>query len=694
MVSMGALPPPITQTSLHQLPLQPFMPNTTTPTPPTTSTLNNSNTNSTLYNALLTNGSSTPTNNNTSTLLCSTGDYMMNTQTNEDISTIFVVGFPEDMQEREFQNMFIFSPGFEAATLKIPSKDLEDDLPTTTTTTTTTTTSTSNNNNMNSGRKQIIGFAKFHSRSEALEARDTLSGRKVDAEKGSVLKAEMAKKNLHTKRGLSSEQQKQQQQQQHAGVVVPTHTPAIVAAAAAAAAAASVGGGNNNNNNGGTGAGMGGGGMGGNNNNGGGIVIPPPPPSQQQQQQQQPSSGVVPVPTQSYPQPQQKRYPTTPYEAFYSVPLPVTSPEHHPLDFGFPDNPQQQHQRPSSTDRAASMGDIYSLTNNTTNGNNNNGNTNGNHINGNGNGRPSFFNHRYSLFDMDTTATSPPLPPLHIGNNGNNIMVENIMCQSISSSQQHSLVTSPTTAPAPLSSVLEEVYQQQPSPPLPQPSLSASSTSHHFHSHHPNYHPNYHHHPSDLSAALNARLNGLSINTTSPVVSNGGLPSPPGVTSPTHYRSLFGTMGTTTTANTINNNSNISHCVNGINGNGGGPISTLSTTTTISSSMDQNNPPCNTLYVGNLPPNTNEEELRMMFAKCIGFKRLSFKSKANNGPMCFVEFEDVACATQALHELYGNPLSNSVKGGIRLSFSKNPLGVRQPSFPGMYRRESLSMFDV
>jgi hypothetical protein len=39
----------------------------------------------------------------------------------EEISTIFVVGFPENMQEREFQNMFIFCPGFEAATLKLPN---------------------------------------------------------------------------------------------------------------------------------------------------------------------------------------------------------------------------------------------------------------------------------------------------------------------------------------------------------------------------------------------------------------------------------------------------------------------------------------------------------------------------------------------------------------------------------------------
>ncbi|KAJ1727896.1 hypothetical protein H4217_008826, partial [Coemansia sp. RSA 1939] len=41
----------------------------------------------------------------------------------EEITTIFVVGFPDDMKEREFQNMFTFSSGFEAATLKIPSAD-------------------------------------------------------------------------------------------------------------------------------------------------------------------------------------------------------------------------------------------------------------------------------------------------------------------------------------------------------------------------------------------------------------------------------------------------------------------------------------------------------------------------------------------------------------------------------------------
>jgi hypothetical protein len=93
------------------------------------------------------------------------------------------------------------------------------------------------------------------------------------------------------------------------------------------------------------------------------------------------------------------------------------------------------------------------------------------------------------------------------------------------------------------------------------------------------------------------------------------------------------------------------------------------------------NPPCNTLYVGNLPIDTSEDELKAMFSKQRGYKRLCFRTK-NNGPMCFVEFEDVSFATKALNELYGHPLHNSIKGGIRLSFSKNPLGVRANQAPG------------
>ena len=81
---------------------------------------------------------------------------------------------------------------------------------------------------------------------------------------------------------------------------------------------------------------------------------------------------------------------------------------------------------------------------------------------------------------------------------------------------------------------------------------------------------------------------------------------------------------------------------------------------------------------------TSEDELKAIFSKQRGYKRMCFRTK-QNGPMCFVEFEDVSFATKALHDLYGSLLHNSVKGGIRLSFSKNPLGVRSgqsPNTPG------------
>ena len=127
--------------------------------------------------------------------------------------------------------MFTFSPGFEAATLKIPNKESTSyNAPNATGVRGGSYTQSisdqyslaSLSENTRDGissswptedshfppsstsqppRKQIIGFAKFRTRQEALEARDILQGKRVDAEKNAVLKAEMAKKNLHTKRG-------------------------------------------------------------------------------------------------------------------------------------------------------------------------------------------------------------------------------------------------------------------------------------------------------------------------------------------------------------------------------------------------------------------------------------------------------------------------------------------------------------
>lgn len=194
----------------------------------------------------------------------------------EVITTIFVVGFPDDMlvsrghrraarklgrctdrQEREFQNIFTFSPGFEAATLKFPSganrgrepaaallaelqqlaasqmgehgehaipPPLEEalaalQLSTASSSSTTPSAAISMTPSAPTGpvlanqpygsqstRRQTIGFARFKTRADALAAREHLQGRKIDTLTGATLKAEMAKKNLHTKRTTSGEE--------------------------------------------------------------------------------------------------------------------------------------------------------------------------------------------------------------------------------------------------------------------------------------------------------------------------------------------------------------------------------------------------------------------------------------------------------------------------------------------------------
>ncbi|KAI8339520.1 hypothetical protein BC941DRAFT_420729 [Chlamydoabsidia padenii] len=590
----------------------------------------------------------------------------------EEISTIFVVGFPEDMLEREFQNMFIFSPGFEAATLKIPNKDQEDDSGTNTTETNDPYDSTNsegisstdnndnndgnssnsnkninhfntgtNNNNM---RKQIIGFAKFRTRMEALEARDIISGRKVDAEKGSVLKAEMAKKNLHTKRGLSLEPVQQQQLQLGfpTQVLSPPINPTPYTNVLQQLA-----------------------------------PIPPPLSSST-------SSTSPTLPTSTASEIRQARFNPSntihhaAYEAFYSVPPTdtndhgATSPIGGNGDYLHSDlfSPKlgstgssafnesimfttaTTNRPPSSFDvRAASVGDIFNSTSNLS--------SSSSAIHG------STFNplHRLSskhVFEMEhdpsylskSTPTNnfffPPSDatgmihptttpsiypssslPLHqhyqhyghnTSSNSNNNMNNNGPVNGLSSVMEESDEVTLTTSPESLTTTDKDEYEgswQQ-------------------------------YRSADSFSDLGHRMNGLAIstnpNSTMMKAPGNNLPSPLGA-SPAPMM------------------------MNGILRNYNGMM--IGST----NPADQN-PPCNTLYVGNLPPNTSEDELKQMFSKCLGYKRLSFRHKSN-GPMCFVEFVDVMCATQALQDLYGNPLSNSVKGGIRLSFSKNPLGVRQ-----------------
>jgi len=84
--------------------------------------------------------------------------------------------------------------------------------------------------------------------------------------------------------------------------------------------------------------------------------------------------------------------------------------------------------------------------------------------------------------------------------------------------------------------------------------------------------------------------------------------------------------------------------------------------------------PCNTLFVANLGPKTSEEELQDLFTRCYGFRRLRVNLKSAT-PVCFVEFQDIACASQAMNLLQGFQLASCDRGGMKIEYAKNPMGV-------------------
>ena len=88
------------------------------------------------------------------------------------VRTIFITGLPEDVKERELQNLCRWLPGFEASQLNFKAE-------------------------------KPMGFALFNSPHQAIAAKDILQDMLFDPEAKSVLHTEMAKKNLFVKRGHS-----------------------------------------------------------------------------------------------------------------------------------------------------------------------------------------------------------------------------------------------------------------------------------------------------------------------------------------------------------------------------------------------------------------------------------------------------------------------------------------------------------
>ncbi|KAI7901732.1 uncharacterized protein BX663DRAFT_537037 [Cokeromyces recurvatus] len=414
---------------------------------------------------------------------------VLSSSTTEDVTTIFVVGFPDDMQEREFQNMFIFSKGFEAASLKWHCKEQTDDQEL----------FYNPFNNFNN-KKQMIGFAKFHTRQEAIDAANEMNGRKVDIEKGSILKAEMAKKNLHIKHNSTTSSTNANISSNNL-LFLPDQTT---------------------------------------------TTTSPPITTHFLRRFSQPQIQQPDI-LSSFPKTDTSTY----LKSFSPLPSDLLSPGDYENDPFLSDPLLTEPNTPSFNE--------------------------------------SLFGSRSQPFDIQSNRNTT----IATQSNHNNTV------------HPYSLFSASSRSPETLDATSSLGY------------LSKST---------PAFYNNY---DFAFPSLNNGLLNGDEF-------------------------SLLGRK------NSLQPSSNTN--------------SILPTSLFRNNSADQN-PPCNTLYVGNLPPTTSEDELRSLFSSCEGYKRMCFRQKPQ-GPMCFVEFEDIAYATQAINQHQGHILSNSIKGGIRLSFSKNPLFIK------------------
>ncbi|CCM03360.1 uncharacterized protein FIBRA_05489 [Fibroporia radiculosa] len=620
-------------------------------------------------------------------------------QQQEEISTIFVVGFPEDMQEREFQNMFTFSPGFEAATLKIPNKEFtaygsasaptgpnarlypgsNDPYNLVTvnqggvvvdggrdgTTTSWPAAPMQNDEShfvpsnlpVQPPRKQIIGFAKFRTRQEALEARDILQGRRVDIERGAVLKAEMAKKNLHTKRGPGVPPGMPLNSLMNG---VNGSMPETLVNFSGLNGLAGLGGSTNvageafaqrDRELGALGA-MGIAGLGQRRDR----IEGRDDEERERRRAELAAVGVMNFSglgsrgareraeederererKRKEKEAARLRQNSNAFEAFHSVPQQmvrqgansVLSAENPvlPNAGSTAPSPPALHTTPSQNGTSAATSPWSNLRD---------------------------VGISAALRKMPVPVLPPSLPqrPLSPSQRSPPIGFDSSVPFMISSQNGNgagicSVPFSPQSNPSSLPghpSLPSRPRAGSPGIEQPQPMVIAQSVSAG-----PPSLPDSN--ASSASGSQNGHDDEVARSVTVLAVSTDQGATSPQLPSPA--------SGASSAA-------------------GRNP-------------GDQN-PPINTLYVGNLPTspapggfplNYLEDRLRDLFSKRPGYRKLCFRQKSN-GPMCFVEFEDVNYATKALNELYGNTLNGLVKGGgIRLSYSKNPLGVRTPTSAG------------
>ncbi|EDV28906.1 uncharacterized protein TRIADDRAFT_52243 [Trichoplax adhaerens] len=83
---------------------------------------------------------------------------------------------------------------------------------------------------------------------------------------------------------------------------------------------------------------------------------------------------------------------------------------------------------------------------------------------------------------------------------------------------------------------------------------------------------------------------------------------------------------------------------------------------------------CSTLFVANLGRNITDKELRDIFGRCVGFRRLRMHKKPGFPTTAFIEFANIQFATQALNALQGAIIQSSECGGIRIEYARKKMG--------------------
>ena len=88
------------------------------------------------------------------------------------------------------------------------------------------------------------------------------------------------------------------------------------------------------------------------------------------------------------------------------------------------------------------------------------------------------------------------------------------------------------------------------------------------------------------------------------------------------------------------------------------------------------NPPCNTLFVGNLTSAVSDLEIENYFRNLQGDAFVTCKvNRSNpNRVSAFVQFADITVAQEVHDSQQGKELPGSDRGPMRIQFSKNPLG--------------------